>query len=296
MFAGYDLFREGKVRRFWARQPASLWRPLLLGRLYPYLERSPVSQRAMTRQFFGQNLAAWRSPGFGHDMRWRGTGALRRLFSADLRNNVTGRDVVRELIDGLPQDFPRWSPLAQDQFIEIRTLLSGYLLSSQGDRMLMANSVEGRFPFLDLELARLADSLPPSYKLHVLDEKHVLKRVGLDTIPREILERKKQPYRAPDAMAFAGSAKPAWVSEVTSDRALADAGVFNSAGARQVLDKCLSRGAAGQFSNADNMAVVGILSTQLVHDILIRRAPRANFLPVLATLVDRLAPVGAVEA
>jgi asparagine synthase (glutamine-hydrolysing) len=293
MFAGYDLFREGKVRRFWARQPESRWRPLLLERLYPYLKRSPVSQRAMTRQFFGQNLGAWRSPGFGHDMRWRGTGALRRLFSTDLRAAVAGRDVVSELVGGLPPDFPRWSPLAQDQFIEIRTLLSGYLLSSQGDRMLMANSVEGRFPFLDLELARLADSLPPSFKLHVLDEKHVLKRVGLDSIPRQIRERKKQPYRAPDAMAFAGPDAPAWVAEVASDRALSDAGVFNPAGARQVLDKCFARGAAGQFSNADNMAVVGILSTQLLHDSFIRRTRQAVSRPELATLVDRVAATAA---
>ena len=44
MFAGYDLFREGKVRRFWGRQPASTIRPRLLERLYPYLARSPVAQ------------------------------------------------------------------------------------------------------------------------------------------------------------------------------------------------------------------------------------------------------------
>ncbi len=90
MFAGYDLFREAKVRRFWARHPESKWRPRLLERLYPYLDRSPVTQRAVTRQFFGQNLEAWKSPGFGHDMRWRGTAALRRLFSADLRAATRG--------------------------------------------------------------------------------------------------------------------------------------------------------------------------------------------------------------
>ena len=189
----------------------------------------------------------------------------------------------------------RLSTLAQDQLIEIRTLLSGYLLSAQGDWMLMANSVEGRFPYLDLEVARLADSPPPSYKVHVLDEKRVLKRVGLDTIPREIRERTKQPHRAPEAMAFSGPDRPAWVAEVTTDQALADAGVFDSTGARLVLDKCFSRGAAGQFSNADNMAVVGILSTQLVHDNLIRCLLRVASRPVLATLVDRMAPVGAAE-
>ena len=61
MFAGYDLFREAKVRRFWARQPQSAARPRLLERLYPYLERSPVSQRAIMRQFFGQGLEHSRS-------------------------------------------------------------------------------------------------------------------------------------------------------------------------------------------------------------------------------------------
>jgi len=49
MFGGYDLFREGKVRRFWARQPGSALRPRLLELLYPYLARSPVAQRRMAR-------------------------------------------------------------------------------------------------------------------------------------------------------------------------------------------------------------------------------------------------------
>ena len=84
-FAGYDLFREAKVRRFWGREPESTWRPLLLDRLYPYLARSPVSQRAMARQFFGQQLGTWRDPGFGHDPRWRSTAALRRLVAPGLR-------------------------------------------------------------------------------------------------------------------------------------------------------------------------------------------------------------------
>ena len=61
MFAGYDLFREAKVRRFWARAPASRFRPLLLERLYPYLARSPVAQRSMARQFFGRRLDEFRA-------------------------------------------------------------------------------------------------------------------------------------------------------------------------------------------------------------------------------------------
>jgi len=290
-FAGYDLFREAKVRRFWAREPDSKWRPLLLDRLYPYLARSPVSQRAMARQFFGQQLGAWREPGFGHDPRWRSTAALRRLVLPGMRPAAGEPDVRDAFLATLPPAFASWSSLAQDQYVEIRTLLSGYLLSAQGDRMLMAHSVEGRFPFLDRNVALLADSLPASYKLHVLDEKHVLKRAAQELVPPSILARTKQPYRAPDALAFAGAGAE-WVDDVVSDRAVREAGVFAPALVQQLVGKCRARADVGQFSNSDNMAIVGVLSTQLVYDQLIRRQPPAGPPVPLRTEVDLLTEVG----
>jgi asparagine synthase (glutamine-hydrolysing) len=289
LFAGYDLFREAKVRRFWAQQPESTRRPQLLERLYPYLARSPVSQRALTQQFFGQNLGGWREAGFGHDVRWRAANGLRRLLSAEHRSVTAGCDVRRDLVADLPDGFPQWSSLAQDQYLEIRTLLSGYILSSQGDRMLMAHSVEGRFPFLDRDVAALADSLPPSYKLRVLDEKHVLKRVARGLVPEEILARPKQPYRAPDALSFVGPRPPEWIEQVVSDRALAEAHVLNPAAARQLLAKCRARAAAGQFSNADNMAVVAVLSTQILYERFIRRHPIIGARVAPQTFVDKVA-------
>lgn len=288
MFAGYDLFREAKVRRFWARQPDSKRRPRLLERLYPYLERSPVAQQAVSRQFFGRDLERAGEPGFGHSSRWRGTSALRRLFSAPFQEQTRAMDVTQALLDKLPGDFTRWSPLAQDQYLEIHTLLSGYLLSSQGDRMLMANSVEGRFPFLDRRVAALAESLPPSYKLRVLDEKHVLKRAAADLVPADILRRPKQPYRAPDALSFGAPDAQEWVAEAASPKAVADAGVFEPAAVRRLLEKCVSKVSGGQFSNADNMGVVGILSTQLVYQQFINRRPQAESPREIRTIVDRI--------
>jgi asparagine synthase (glutamine-hydrolysing) len=266
MFAGYDLFREGKVRRFWARQPGSARRARLLERLYPYLARSPVAQQAMARQFFGRNLAAWNHAGFAHDTRWHTTGSLKRLLTPGMRS---GRDPIAELIADLPAQFAAWTPLAQDQYLEKRTLLAGYLLSSQGDRMLMAHSVEGRFPFLDANVAALADSLPDSYKLRVLDEKHVLKRAAAGLVPDEILARTKQPYRAPDAAALIDAT---YLDEMLCPPALRDAGVFEPQPVLQLLRKCRARGDR-QFSNADNMALVGILSTQLLHHQMIAGRP-----------------------
>jgi len=276
IFAGYDLFREGKIRRFWARQPGSARRPRLLARLYPYLARSPVAQQAMAEHFFGRDLASHREPGFAHATRWQSTAALQRLFCTDVQTGIAEHDPVAELLADLPAEFPRWSSLAQDEYLEARTLLAGYLLSSQGDRMLMAHSVEGRFPFLDPQVMALAASLPPSYQLRGLEEKHVLKRAACALLPPEIVARKKQPYRAPDARSFLGDPVPDYVEEALAPAAIRAANVFSVEPVARLLQKCRARSSDTPFSNGDNMALVGVLSTQLLHRELIARAPESR--------------------
>ncbi|HJL16609.1 MAG TPA: asparagine synthase (glutamine-hydrolyzing) [Sandaracinaceae bacterium LLY-WYZ-13_1] len=289
MFAGYDLFREGVIRRFWARQPDSELRPRLLERLYPYLARSPVANREMAKHFFGRELERAGEPGFAHGTRWHSTAGLKRLFSGPVKARLADADAVREVLGRLPSDFATWPPLAQDQWLEIRTLMSAYILSSQGDRMLMASSVEGRFPFLDRDVVELANALPPRHKLRVLDEKHVLKRAARGRIPEAVLARKKQPYRAPDALSFASEGAPAWVEDALTEGAVAEAGVFDPRAVAQLHRKCRRQARKGQLSNADNMALVGVLSTQLLHAQLVREPPPATTDAALTTDHDRLA-------
>jgi asparagine synthase (glutamine-hydrolysing) len=286
MFAGYDLFREGAVRRFWARAPSSQLRPRLLERLYPYLARSPVAQRAMSQAFFGRGLDGWQAPGFAHQLRWQTTSAIKRLLSERMRVAATESASVP---GDLPYDFSRWSYLAQDQYLEIRTLMSGYLLSAQGDRMLMANSIEGRFPFLDREVMELAGSLPDAFKLRGLDEKHVLKRLAKGILPEAVRKRPKQPYRAPDALAFVGQEAPSYLPELVQPDALAAAGVFDPAAASKLWEKCKGRGDAGQFSNIDNMALVALISTQLVWRDVIGAAVPAALPQPIGTCIDHRA-------
>ena len=288
MFAGYDLFREGKIRRYWAREPGSTRRPRLLQRLYPYLARSPVAQQALAQQFFGRDLSLPGAPGFSHATRWQSTAALKRLLSTEVQSALAGHDAVAALLDDLPSQFPRWESLSQDQYIESRTLLAGYLLASQGDRMLMAHSVEGRFPFLDDDVMALANSLPPAYKLRVLDEKHVLKRAAAGLVPPEIVARKKQPYRAPDALSFIGEDAPDYVEEVLSASALREANIFAVEPVRRLVEKCRARGTDAKLSNSDNMGLVGVLSTQLLHREMIARAPQSSQRAEVRTDCDRL--------
>ena len=165
----------------------------------------------------------------------------------------------------MPADSSGWDPLSRGQWLEMTTLLAGYILSSQGDRMLMANSIEGRFPFLDAGVVELANALPAWQKLFGLEEKHILKRAFADLVPAEILHRPKQPYRSPDAASFFFDGRPEWLEDVTSPSAVRAAGVFDPPLVRALLAKC-SRAGGERMSNTDNMRVLAVISTQLVHD------------------------------
>ena len=132
----------------------------------------------------------------------------------------------------------------------------------------MAHSVEGRFPFLDRDVVDYCNSLPSLFKLPGLNEKNILKRMARDLVPEEIIRRPKQPYRAPDAVSFVAPQIPDFVAEAFSETQLSAAGLFDPLPARRLLQKCAQSaggdGRVAEFSNVDNMAFVGILSTQLL--------------------------------
>ncbi len=268
VFAGYDLFREDRVRRFWARQPSSRCRPQLLLRLYPYLARSPVQQVEMAKAFFGKNLENTTDPFYSHRPRWDATSRLLLMVRPERIDRQGAEQAIERLRADLPPAFARWSPLSRAQWLEMETLLSGYLLSSQGDRMLMANSVEGRFPFLDPGVLALLGSLSDRDKLGGLREKLVLKRAFEDLVPAEIRDRVKQPYRAPVARPFFQSAAPSWVAEVLTPESLESAGVFLPQAAAGLIAKCRRTGGE-KMSNSDEMAISALLSIQLLHRDLI---------------------------
>ncbi|MGB8862039.1 MAG: asparagine synthase (glutamine-hydrolyzing) [Ilumatobacteraceae bacterium] len=272
VLAGYDLFREAKIRAFWARRPDSTVRPLLFDRIYPYLAHSTMRAKSMTHAFWKIGLEDAHRPGFSHQPRWRSAAALRRFFAPDFAAAIQAEPAADHLA-ALPAAFSSWGALAQAQYLEITTLLSPYILSSQGDRQLLANGVEGRFPFLDRGVIDFCNALPPSFKLRGLDEKHILKRMARGLVPDEILDRPKQPYRAPDAVCFVGSNAPDYVGELLAPAAVDAAGVFGAKGVTALSTKLrrIAAGEGGAMTNSDNMALVGILSVQLLHHRFIQR-------------------------
>ena len=129
--------------------------------------------------------------------------------------------------------------------------------------MLMQNSVEGRFPYLDHRVIEFANRLDPRIKMKVLEEKYILKRAMAAELPTEILHRFKQPYRAPDILAFFSTKTRDYVRERLSDRAILESGYFDTRAVARLVRKIES---GRSVSNRDNMALVGILSTQIWHE------------------------------
>jgi asparagine synthase (glutamine-hydrolysing) len=275
VFGGYDLFKEAKIRRFWARFSQSTMRPRLLDKLYPYLRNSPAATRAMTDRFYAQGMDQVADPCFAHLPRWSTTRRSWQFFSKEVRADLGENDHVARARARLPDEIANFLPIGRDQYVEAHTLLSGYLLNSQSDRVAMANSIEGRFPFLDHRVIEFASRLPPSLKINGLTEKFLLKQAMRDLLPESIAKRTKQPYRAPDSQSFFTEGRTCdYVDDLLSENRLRSSGYFDATAVTKLVAKCRAGRAIG-FS--DNMAFVGILSTMLVDELFIRGKRHSEF-------------------
>jgi asparagine synthase (glutamine-hydrolysing) len=289
-FGGYNIFREAKVRHFLARQPASARRALLLEQLYPYIFKNPALKSAKAA-FFARGLDDRHDPLFSHRIRWDNTVRAKVFFSEDLRARIGESRVYDDIRGALPRDFSRWPILSQAQFLEISIFMSNYLLSAQGDRVAMAHSVEVRLPFLDHRLIEFLSRVPPTWKILGMREKHLLKNVFKGILPDAIVQRPKQPYRAPVSPSLLNEAARSYTDDLLSDGALRNAGFFDPGRVALLVGKARRSGALSEF---DNMALAGILSTQLLHRQYVEQFPWRATKPAAPRIcVDRLAGAAA---
>lgn len=262
LLGGYDLFRELKVRLFLSRNPSSERRTAILQQLYPWMRRRPGAVPSFAKAFFRKGLDP-SDPALSHRPRWDTTRSLISLLSPDFRREVEAATPDTDLLARLPREHVDWEPLCTAEWLELMTLLPGYILSAQGDRMLMAHSVEGRFPFLDHRVVQFANGLPAWHKILGLEEKHILKTACADLVPEAIARRPKQPYRAPDAETFFGEGEPDWLADLIEERQLRESGVFRPDAVMKLVEKCRAT-AGASMSNTDNMRIVAVLSTLLL--------------------------------
>lgn len=103
-------------------------------------------------------------------------------------------DSFREILQKAPLE---WQPLHRAMYFDTRTFLNGLLVVD--DKLNMAHSVEGRVPFLDLEMLDLVSRMPAELKLDARRTKIVLREAMRGLIPFEILDRPKVGFTPPDA-------------------------------------------------------------------------------------------------
>ena len=289
LFGGYDIFREDKLRRFWARDPGSQLRPLLFARVNRWLATDPSRAGAFLNRFYARGLLELDDPLYSHRLRFLNTARSLRLLHPELVAQV-GSDLEpsARLARRLPPNFDRLSALSKAQYLEIATFLEGYLLHSQGDRMLMGHSIEGRFPFLDFRLAELAARLPDRLRLRGLQDKYALRRAVAGYLPEGIRSRPKVPYRAPIRDVFFGATRDGYALELLRPDRLNDAGLLETRAVERLVTKF---DAGAEVSETDEMALVGSVSLMMLHDRLVARPTLASpAVPTRSVVGDNLEP------
>ncbi len=260
IFGGYNIFKEAKIRNFWSKDPDSKLRPLLLARLYPYIFKDNRLNQTLIA-FFKSGIDNPDDPFFSHHIRWKNTSKIKSFFSEQIKNSNKDYNGFIELIKLLPEDYSKWDIVTKAQYLETMIFLSNYLLSSQGDRVAMAHSVEMRLPYLDYRVIELMGKVNSELKINGLNEKYLLKQIFKNRLPESILNRSKNPYRAPITKAILKS-NVNLVKEYCSEESLKKSGLFDTTKVVRLINKL------EKFSNAsevDDMALVGILSTQIIY-------------------------------
>ena len=139
----------------------------------------------------------------------------------------------------------------------------------------MAHSVEGRFPFLDCRVVEFCNRLPARMKLRGLQEKYLLKQLGREWLPPEIWRRPKRPYRAPIHRSFFNQDAPEYVRDLLSPEKIRMSGLFKPAAVSQLVEKIQNGRPIGE---TDDMALAGILSSQLVYFQFVSNRPQPRAL------------------
>lgn len=190
-----------------------------------------------------------------------------QFYSDDLRHELGSFSPQEDYEFDLPR-IRRWHPLNRLLYANYKIHLPGLLLNHKGDRVAMANSVETRYPFLDEGVIALFSCVHPRWKLSgIKRDKVLLRQMAARYLPRSVAYRPKRMFRAPFAASMFRAPAP-YVSDLMSRQALSKTGYFDVEKVRRVYE-AYSTGDSGKPPLFTEMGLVGVLATQLWHQIYI---------------------------
>lgn len=265
-FLGYGIFKDTLLRKAWGTLTIEE-RKSKLEKMYPYLEHFDSNSHllGLYDQFSEEQM-----PGlFSHEMRYQNGKFSNRLLN-------TQGDPFSEIYDYIKgsKEFEGLDAIQKAQWLEFKTLLSGYLLSTQGERMGLAHGIENRCPFMDPNVVNFASSVNLKFN-DGFNEKYLLKEAFKHNLPSSIINRSKNPYRAPDSAAFVKST-PDYLEALLSDNELKKLDFINPKFVRALTNKIFSNDPS-KISTKENQAFIFLLSiTQLHRQFTLREGLPSN--------------------
>ena len=126
----------------------------------------------------------------------------------------------------------------------------------------MAHSLEIRLPYLDYRIIELLGRVSSKSKISGLNEKTLLKKAFKNIVPDEIVNRPKHPYRAPIKQGLL-TGRTDIIGDVCSETKMKESGLFDYNKVNKLITKLNKFERASEF---DNMALIGVLSSQVLYD------------------------------
>jgi asparagine synthase (glutamine-hydrolysing) len=259
-FLGYDIFRETRLRAEWPglSPEERSQRSAALHTYLPHFEAGGAAAAGLYQQF-----SVERMPGlFSHELRFQNGRFCARL----LKDKLDPFAALQRAVAAAP-GYAELPPVQKAQWLEFRTLLAGYLLSTQGERMSLAHSVENRCPFLDPGVVGIAAATNWRFDDGAV-EKRLLREAFRGDLPASIIDRKKHPYRAPDSAAFVRAA-PAYLEALCSEAELKKLDYLNPTFALALVHK-IRTSPPERISTKENQAFIFLLSLVLLDAVYVR--------------------------
>lgn len=154
------------------------------------------------------------------------------IYSKAIRDRYVDYDAVSDDLVDKNKLFSR-HPIHKRSYIDFKLRLADHLLADHGDRVAYRNSIEARYPFLDIRVIEFAKTLPPRLKLNGLIEKYIVRKVAERYIPQEIADREKFHFVAPGSPALLAR-KIDWVEDLLSEETVRRQGYFDPETVRNI--------------------------------------------------------------
>ncbi|GIF12950.1 asparagine synthase (glutamine-hydrolyzing) [Actinoplanes teichomyceticus] len=154
--------------------------------------------RRRPRPARAENEQAWGRADFSWEVDWDRAAHRRQMcLSAATRDALHGREFWRErLIPLTDAQAAALTPMQLRSVADVYVQLGGHLLGDHGDTALMANSVEGRYPFLGNAVVDLGLRTADADKVADFEGKACLKAAYAGIVPRQVVSRAKQGFTA----------------------------------------------------------------------------------------------------